>query len=266
METSEILALYDKEMRIDVEFPDMRKEILPHVVRFVRPAPGKSFVLYSRLNAAEADAVINAQLDYFATRQLPLTWKVYDHDTPPDLLQRLAARGGEIAEPEAIMVLDLHEAPVALLAPVKNPIRRITRREELRDVIRVMEAVWGGNFDWMIERMGRHLEIPGYLSVYLAEVDGEPACAGWTYFYPDSQFAGLWGGSTVARFRKRGLYTTVLATRVQEAIRRQRRFLTIDASPMSQPIVTRHGFRLLGYAHDCEWEFAAEEYTQDGWE
>jgi hypothetical protein len=29
--------------------------------------------------------------------------------------------------------------------------------------------------------------------------------------------------------------------------------LTIDASPMSRPIVAQHGFRLLTFAHACKW-------------
>jgi hypothetical protein len=84
-------------------------------------------------------------------------------------------------------------------------------------------------------------------------VGGRPACVGWTFFYPNSQFAGLWGGSTVAEYRGLGLYTAVLATRIQEAIQRGYRFVVIDASPMSRPIVAKHSFRLLTYAYACEW-------------
>jgi hypothetical protein len=45
----------------------------------------------------------------------------------------------------------------------------------------------------------------------------------------------------------------VLAARVQEATARGYRFVTIDASPMSRPIVARHGFRLLTMAWACKW-------------
>ena len=68
------------------------------------------------------------------------------------------------------------------------------------------------------------------------------------YYHLHSQFAGLWSGATLPAYRRRGLYTAVLAVRVQEAIRRGYHFLTIDASPMSRPIVARHGFQLLTYA------------------
>jgi G:T-mismatch repair DNA endonuclease (very short patch repair protein) len=48
----------------------------------------------------------------------------------------------------------------------------------------------------------------------------------------------------------------VLAVRAQEARRRGYRYLTIDASPMSRPIVAKHGFQLLTFAHACNWHVA----------
>lgn len=261
MERDELLTLFDREQRIDIEFPDMRKEVLPHVVRFVRPAPGMSFILYSRLDEADVDAVIEEQVAYFSENDQRFEWKVYDHDTPADLKERLVAHGFEPEDPDAVMVLDVQEAPPVLLEPVTADVRALTERDQLDDVITVLEAVWGGDFSWVTERLGSHLEVPGYLNVYVAYAgaDDEPACAGWIYFYSNSQFAGLWGGSTVSEYRKQGLYTAVLAARVQEAMRRGYRFLTIDASPMSRPIVARHGFKLLTYAHACEWQGAGQE-------
>lgn len=253
METQEILALFDREQRFEIEYPDMEKHVLPHVVRFVRPAPGMSFVLYSNVDEETADAVIEEQIAYFSANNQPFEWKVYAHDQPPDLKERLVAYGFEAEEVDAIMVLDLQEAPPSLLEPVTADVRQITR-DQLDDVIAVEEAVWGGNFEWMRQRMGSHLEIPDYLSMYVAYVEEKPACAGWTYFHQNSQFASLWGGSTVPAYRKRGLYSAVLAARAQEAIGRGYRFLTVDAGPMSRPIVARHGFRQVTEAYACEWK------------
>jgi hypothetical protein len=156
-------------------------------------------------------------------------------------------------DPEAVMLLDVTQAPAALLQPAPPTVRAVTRREDLQAVIDVLTPVWGGDFNWVTERLGAHLEIPGYLEVYVAEVEGQPATAGWVYFPPGSQFGGLWGGSTVAAFRGRGLYQAVLAARVQAARRRGCRFLYIDASPMSRPIVARHGFEQLTTMQWFEW-------------
>jgi hypothetical protein len=258
MKTSDILVLYDQQQRIDIEFPDMRKDVLPHVIRFVRPAPGMSFVLHSRLTESTADAAIQEQVDYFKHAGQRFSWKVYAYDTPPDLADRLLAHGFEpVLEPDdpgAVMVLDLHAAPTALLEPVTADVRRLAVRDQLQDVIRVEEKVWGGNFDWIKSRLGNHMQIPDYLSVYVAYVEGQPACSAWIYYHLNSQFASLFGGSTLPEYRQRGLYTAVLAARAQEAIQRGYRFLVIEASLMSRPIVAKHGFQLLTYALDYEWK------------
>jgi hypothetical protein len=254
MEPHEILALYDRQQRMEIEFPGMHKEITPYVVRFVRPGSGMNFVLYSHLDEENVEAVIQEQVAFFRQWDQPFSWKVYDHDKPHDLGKRLNKHGFVPDEHEAIMVLDLENVQPSLLEPVSADIRKIVSREQLQDVIRVEEQVWDGDFGWITERMGGHLELPGYLSVYMAYVNGEPACTGWTYFYEHSLFAGLWGGSTIAAYRAQGLYSAILGVRVQEAVQRGYRFLTIDASPMSQPIVSKRGFELLAYARDYEWK------------
>lgn len=252
-----ILALYTQGHRIDIEYPDMRKETSPYVVRFIRPAPGMSVVHYSRLDADNADAVIRAQVDDFRRLNQPFSWKVFDGDQPPDLAERLVAHGFtpdfDPDDAGPVMVLDLAHAPPSLLAPITADVRQVETTDGLEDVITVMEGVWGGKFGWMRERLGRHLAIPGYLNLYVAYVDEQPACAGWTYVYPHSQFAGLFGGSTLPAYRGRGLYTAVLAARVQAARRRGLDFLVVETSAMSQPIVARHGFQLLTHALDYVW-------------
>jgi hypothetical protein len=249
---SSMLQLYDRELRIEIEYPDMRREALPGLVRYIRPAPGMSFISYSRLEAAGLDTAIQTQAAHFNSQGLRLTWKVLDHDSPPELKAHLLGNGFLPDDPGALMVLDLQQTPASLMAAIPSSVRHLHQREELEDVIAIEQQVWGGNFDWMRQRMGGHLEVPGYLSIYIATVDDQPACCGWTYYPPRSQFASLWGGSSVPQYRKRGLFTAILAARVQEAARRGRRYLIVEAGPESRPIVARHGFRLLDYVTDYE--------------
>jgi len=248
MDLLALRTLYDREQRIEIEYPDARVEAVPPVVRLLRPAPAKNFVLYSQLTADNAEAIIQRELDYFAPLGQDWEWKVCDYDQPLDLKERLAAHGFVAEEPEAVMVFDLQTTPPVLLQPVTADVRPITQRAELQAVITVLEKVWGGNFTWVTQRLGRHLETPDFLNIYVAYVDDQPACVAWIYFHPHSQFASLWGGSTLAAYRQRGLYTALLATRAQEALRRGYRYLTIDAGPMSRPIVAKHGFEVLTYA------------------
>lgn len=252
-DVQEILQLYDLHQRRAIDFPGMRKQVLPHVTRFIFSGDHGSIVLHSNLNAANVDAVIEEQIADFTQLKLPFEWKVYDHDTPHDLRGRLLARGFEADDAEAIMALELTTAAPVLLKPVTADVRRISQRSQLDDVVQVESQVWGHDLSRLRQRLGDHLDLPGYLSVYLAYVDDQPVSAAWIYFHPHSPFADLWGGATLPDFRSQGLYTALLAVRVQEAIQRGYRYLTIDASAMSRPIVARHGFRLLTFAHACNY-------------
>ncbi len=235
----------------------MRREESGQVVRYLRPAPGMSFVLYSQLNSGNADDVIEAEKAYFERNNLKMEWWLFSHDQPPDLAERLAAHGLIADEPATVMVLDLQEKPAIAGQLVSADVVRLTQRSQLEDVISVMQAVWGGNFDWMRERLGGHMQIPGYLSIYVAYVHGEPASAAWTYFHPGSSFAVLRGGSTLPRYRGRGLYTSLVALRAAEALARGCRFLTVEAAPASQPILQKNGFTHLAQVVSYNLETSA---------
>lgn len=253
MNDTEVLALFDIEQRREIEFPGMQKEVLSHVVRFVRPLPGMSFVLYSDLNEQNADAVIDEQVAYFTGQGLTFEWKVYAHDRPADLVDRLIAKGFEAEEQEAVMVLDVQNARILTKPTPGIEIRRLSNPAQLEDVIRVLEPVWGSDFQWVHDRLGSHMVINDYLSVYVA-YDGEtPVATGWTYF-PAGHFASIWGGSTLAAHRGRGIYSALLAIRVEEARQRGVTYLSIDAGTMSKPIVAKYGFETITYATACEWK------------
>lgn len=255
MDKAHTLALYDDDQRRRIEYPDLRREETAEVVRHIELAePGEGVVLYSQLTAANADAVILEQVQYFARLKQDFEWKVYDHDQPPDLRERLRAHGFAIEEAEALMVLDLVETPNLLQPPISHTIRRITQPEKLADLATVKEKVWGESATGLMQFLGNALtHYPDQMSIYVAYVDEQPASAAWIFFPRHSQFASLWGGSTVSEFRKRGLYTALLAARAQEAHARQVRYLTVDASPMSRPILEKLGFEWLTNTYPCKW-------------
>ena len=199
-------------------------------------------------------AFLSEEQAFFGPRG-KVEWKVYAHDEPADLRDRLVANGFEAEEPEALMVLHLEETPgwdIPAL-PRGVTLRRLEGASQLEDVRQIEESVWEEEMPWVTENLAADLDRPGYLSVYAAYVDGQPASTGWIYFHPNGQFADLWGGATLPEYRGRGLFTAVLSARVQEAAARGYRFVTIDAGPMSRPIVARHGFRLLTTTWACKW-------------
>jgi GNAT superfamily N-acetyltransferase len=249
-----LLVQYDKDLRLRIAYPEARKEITDDVVRIVRQAPGMNVVAFTFANESKLHEVIHREVDYFTPMQQPFTWKVYDHDLLPSLKDKLSSHGfaGD-GDPADVMILDVKNAPASLFQPVQADIRRIDSLAGLKDIIHVLDKVWGGHHTWVNERLGMHLNVPGYLSVYTAYVDGQPASIAWTYF-PRGHFATLFAGSTIAEYRKQGLYTSLLSTRLKEIRERGYRYAVVEAGAMSRPIVAKHGFQHLTTVYDYEWK------------
>lgn len=257
MNQEQILALYDEQERKYSEHPSYRREVADGVVRSVSKNPTRqSYVIYSELTEETADSAIQAQIDYFAANVgRGFEWKTYAHDTPADLDQRLIAHGFEGEEKEALLVMDLHNCPDIFLQPVTADVRRVTLRAEFEQIAQLQAEVWGGDFGWLVTQLEENLaQQPDFWSIYIAYVNNEAACAAWISFPQDSQFAGLWAGSTLEKFRQMGLYTAVVATRAQEAIKRGYRFLMVDASDMSRPILEKRGFQFLTHTTPYTWK------------
>jgi GNAT superfamily N-acetyltransferase len=256
MNKKNLLVRYDKDLRLRIMYPEARREITDNVVRFVRRAPGMNFVSFTFANEKKLHQVIHEEVDYFLPLEQPFTWKVYDHDLLPNLKDELLTHGfAPDDDPAAVMVLDVKHAPIALhpVTSAQADIRRIDTPEGLEDVIDVLDKVWGGHNTWVNDRLGNHLQIPGYLSVYVAYVQDQPASIAWTYF-PRGQFATLFAGSTIPEYRKQGLYTSLLETRLKEIRERGYRYAVVEAGSMSKPIVAKHGFQHLTTVYDYEWK------------
>ena len=75
-------------------------------------------------------------------------------------------------------------------------------------------------------------------------------CAGWVRFPSGTDFATLWGGATLPEWRGQGIYRALVAQRTRLAAERGRRYMEVDASDDSRPILERLGFT-AGDDHDA---------------
>jgi GNAT superfamily N-acetyltransferase len=66
--------------------------------------------------------------------------------------------------------------------------------------------------------------------------------AAWAVFKQGTDFTGLWGGSTLAQWRGKGIYKALVAVRAARAAELGYRYLQVDASDDSSPILQRLGF------------------------
>ena len=254
MTTSALLDLYDRDQRFNVEYPGFRREVIGNLVRHVGLVASHGTVLYSQLDVQTADVVIDQQITYFDQLGQNFEWKLFAHDPPADLKERLAARGFTIGEEEAVMVLDLHNLPDRLRAKPTSDVRPIVSADQISTMLNVQEAVWGVDFSNLRNELTMELrDYPDRIRIYAVYVGEQPVSSAWMRLTTGSQFASLWGGSTLPDYRGAGHYTALLAVRAQAALKQGLRYLTVDASPMSRPVLEKLGFEVISTAHECNW-------------
>jgi hypothetical protein len=231
------------------------RTVLSGVVRFVSDSEEGSCILHHQFpRGASVAQVIEEQVESFKDLRKNFEWKVYATDEPATLGAELIKQGFTEGPVESFMVLDLRTAPAALFSPSAHHVRRITDDAGVRDAVSVAERVWDEPMGDRIDALATQLHrSPDSISIYVVYADDNPVSSAWINFNPASPFAGLWGGSTLLGHRGQGCYRALLAERAREALARDVKFLTIDASPMSRPIVERFGFAWITDTRPYEW-------------
>jgi GNAT superfamily N-acetyltransferase len=245
---AELLAAFDAQLRGVVP------ERLPEGVTLERDGPllryseraSGGFLDYrdlGGLDGPELDELIARQVRVFAERGTRFEWKYFSHDLPADLPERLVAAGLEPEELEAMMI-----APVDVVAGEPRlragvALREVTSRADFDRIAALEESIWDDGRGWLAEMLeSEHALDPEALTVVVAEAGGEVVCAGWIRFPTGTEFASLWGGGTLPKWRGRGIYRALVAYRAGLAAARGVRYLQVDASPDSRPILERLGF------------------------
>ena len=240
-----LLEMLDLE-RQTVVFPGVTRFVDEGVVRDVSVDGKTGEIVYSSCAEAEVDQVIERQVQAARSAGYELEWKVFGHDQPPCLGERLMAAGFEAGDRELFMVLRASADALTRFDLYPCDIWWVTGEAGLKDYRTVREEVSGKDCSGEIARYVPMLQDhPDSMSIYVAYVDGEPAACGRVYFHPNSQFAGLYGGNTRARFRRRGLFTQIVAARIREALDRGITEICVDALPTSEPILKKRGFEGL---------------------
>ncbi|CAM3330225.1 N-acetyltransferase domain-containing protein [Stackebrandtia soli] len=242
MDIDSVLALFDQRMRRDIDAePGARVDRTDLFVRQDSGADGWNCVIWSALTEANADAVIAEQLEYFGDRRFE--WKLYDHDEPADLAERLRDAGFVPEDEEALLVAPARE--IAATSADVDGVRviDIENDAELEAAIEVHYRVFGDDGG----RLRRQLwtqwhEDRASVAFVLALAGDEPVSAARVEFYDRAGFAGLWGGGTVQHWRGRGVYRALVAHRARLAVERGIDYLQVDALPTSEPILRRLGF------------------------
>ncbi|MCF6137742.1 GNAT family N-acetyltransferase [Pseudalkalibacillus berkeleyi] len=253
MGQNEILALFHKELRQEAEIPGYTKVETPHTVRHVSKFGEKGFVSASNLNKENARKIINEEIDYFAKHNQDFEFKVYSYDRPDNLKDILVQEGFTIDDPEALMVMEIDERHPLIRTDRHPLLKEITDEQGIQDIIQLEDTVWNVLHAELGERLWRDKQDhPDDLFLYGIYDDELLVSGAWMYVEMNSSFCSLWGGSTLADHRKKGYYTALLAERAKKAFQIGHPYLTVDASPMSKPILEKSGFQCLAYSYGCQ--------------
>jgi GNAT superfamily N-acetyltransferase len=231
----ELLRLFDSQVRRQV--PGEGFERADRVIRAVGAWKG---VVWSDLDASTADAVIAREIERFAGLG-PWEWKHYSYDQPLDLTDRLRAAGFEPEGDEALLFATIADLPLDSPPPDGVTLRPVRDERDVEALLDVGEVVFERRYEGLGEELLRGLA-SGRAAAVVAMAGDRPICSGRIDFYEGAEFAGLFGGGTVPEWRHRGVFRAVVAHRARLAAERGYRYLQVDASPDSRPILERLGF------------------------
>jgi ribosomal protein S18 acetylase RimI-like enzyme len=245
MDAGAVLDAFDRQIRRSArpERPEDRLEQSDELVRHIGGEDGWNGVIWSRLDEGNADRVIAGEVRRFAELPGQWEWKQYSYDSPPDLPERLLAAGFTAEEPEALLVAEIADLDLNVVLPDGVVLRPALDAADIDALVSVNNAVFGGDHAaYGRNLLGRLTKQPASLSCVIAWAGEFAICSGRVEFAEGTEFASIWGGGTLPAWRGRGVFRAVVAHRAALAAARGFRYLQVDASGESQPILERLGF------------------------
>lgn len=242
--------------RVELGQDGVPREVVAPLTRIFYPSRG--FIAApadTGLRGTALDALIAREVAVFSARDESVEWKTYGYDEPSDLTDRLLAAGFEAEEQETLLVA-ASDGLSGLETEVDGvSFREVTGDADLQAIGRLHTEVWGEDWSWIAEDLRQRVDHlgPDGIRVLVAEAGGRIVSAAWLVIRPGSAFAGLWGGSTHADWRGRGIYRALVARRAAIAREHGIRYLQVDASEDSRPILERLGFLALTTTTPYVW-------------
>jgi GNAT superfamily N-acetyltransferase len=245
---NDLLAAYDAQLRAHVP-PRLPGGVVVErdgpLVRFVGFAGG-GFIGYRDLDGLsddDVDELIARQVELFRARGEPFEWKHHGHDRPADLPERLTRTGFVAEETETVVIAPLDADALRAEPPPGVTLRQVRERFDLGRIGAMEQAVWDEDASAIVDDLERELAAdPDGLIVVVAEAGEDVVSAAWVRFPAGTEFGTLWGGATLPEWRGRGIYRALVAHRARLAAERGCRYLEVDASDDSRPILERLGF------------------------
>ena len=259
MSVHSLLAAYDAQLRGEAEMVGTQ-HWHRHGPLFRGVVGRDGFVSALGLDADEVDALVADTVAWFRdeTDVRSFEWKTRGHD-PVDVTPALLAHGFEAEDLETVMAGRASALAVHVDLPDGVIVRRAGEGGDLADDVRraseTSNLVFGGDAgqDWA-EQAARMAREPHLVGMWLAEApDGTVVSSGRLEVVEGTEFAGLWGGGTLAEWRGRGIYRALVAARAAAAVQLGATYLYSDCTDMSRPILERSGLERLTTTTPYTW-------------
>lgn len=248
MTKEQLLAAYHRWL-VEAEIHDSayRKETAEDIVRMVGPVPtpmGNMAMYTGPMEFARFRSAVEREITYFASLGHGFECKWVEGLAPDGAEELLREKG--FAEPhrEVALALDIGATP-PMEAQCPFEVRRLTTPEDLALITDLHEAVHEGDFSWLTESLiAEYTHAPDKMCFWGAFDGGTLIGSGWLRIDRDGRGA-LHGGMVRPQYRRKGIFRTIVARRLEDARERGLRVLLVEASPHSRPILHRLGFTEL---------------------
>jgi GNAT superfamily N-acetyltransferase len=253
-----LLAAHDSQVRATVEARLPRTWTTSRDGQVLRVgAPHRSFAFSDGLTGAsveELDGYIHRARQHFADQDEPMEWKLYSNDHPL-LRRRLEAAGFRAGRESSVMVGRVADVLGGGQAPEGITIRATSTRADLGLIAALESEVWAQDLSWLPDNLADRIAGgPDDIVILLAEAGDVVVSAAWLVVMPGTGFGGLLGGSTLARWRRRGIYRALVAERARLARERGLEYLQVDASEDSRPVLERLGLHRVATTTPMVWQ------------
>ncbi|MBP3036554.1 GNAT family N-acetyltransferase [Arthrobacter sp. zg-ZUI100] len=259
MTLSQHLTAYENQLRTDAEITGATAVVRLGPLWLATFDGGMGFITHGAFEDAEesairawvVEALAHYRRDPAVTR---VEWKTRGHDHAPGLHDALVRNGFEPDEPEAIMI----GAAAALAVDVQLPpgvhLRKVTEEADIRAMSAMQDEVFGdpasnNNAESLLSRVRKSPD----MELWIAEHGDTIVSAGRLEPVAGTDFAGIWGGSTLPQWRGQGIYRALTAARARSALKLGKTLIHSDSTEYSRPILERYGLVRVSTTTPYRW-------------
>jgi len=262
---SDLLEAYDMQLRREAEVPSAISLTQLGPLILATYLGGRGFVTYRDLTTDAGPAtqesvreLVGAALDHYVGQPeiLKVEWKTRGHDHAPGLHDTLTAAGFVADETESVMIGDAALLALDVDLPDGVTVRRLSDEDDVLRMLAMQSEVFADSPDEAAahaEQILHRLRTARDMEMWVAEVDGQVVSAGRLEPVEGTDFAGIWGGSTLPEHRGRGIYRALTAARARSAIEQGKRWINSDSTEFSRPILERSGLVKVSTTQPYIW-------------